>query len=82
MDMSKMGIVVSGLVSDIRSYPKKDTGEIRHTLRLFVPGSELISVGLAEGSDTKRFPVGQPVKVKVNMGSYNGKTFFNEASPA
>ena len=79
MDLSKMGIVISGLVSDVRSYTKKDTGEVRHTLRLFVPGSELLSVGLADGSDPKRFTEGQPTKLKVNMGSYNGKIFFNEA---
>ena len=79
-DLAKQsGILISGQVSDVRDYTSKKSGEVKYTVRLFVPGSELISIGLAGQPDPKRFIPGDLVKMRVSMGSFNGKTFFNEA---
>lgn len=79
-DIAKQsGIFISGQVSDVRDYTSKNTGEVKYSVRLFVPGSELITIGLAGQPDPKRFIPGELVKLRVSMGSYNGKIFFNEA---
>ena len=79
-DLAKQsGIFISGQVSDVRSYTKKDTGEVKYSVRLFVPGSELIQVNLPGQPDPNRFKPGELTKIQVNLSAYNGKTFFNEA---
>ena len=77
--IKKSGIVIAGQVSDVRSYVAKSTGEERFNVRLFVPGSELIQIGLNGRPDPKRFPVGELVQMRISVGSYNGNMFFNEA---
>jgi len=47
---------------------------------MFIPGSDIIQVGLPGAPDPKRFIPGDLIKIRVSVGSYQGKMFFNEAS--
>ncbi len=74
------GIVIAGQVSDVRSYIAKKSGEEKYSVRLFVPGSELIQVNLASPPDPKRFIPGELAKLRVNLSAFDGRNFFNEAA--
>ncbi len=78
-DVKNTGIVVAGQVSEVRSYVQKSTGEEKFNVRIFVPGSDLIQIGLQGRPDPKRFIPGEHVKMKISVGSYQGNMFFNEA---
>ncbi len=79
-DVAKQsGILISGQVSDVRSYVAKKSGEEKFSVRLFVPGSELIQINLAGRPDPKRFIPGELAKLRVNLSAFEGRTFFNEA---
>ena len=72
------GVVVSGLVSEVRPWVKKDTGEERWSLQLFIPGSIIIQVGLKGKPPAGAYEAGTVAKLRVSVGSYQGKMFFNE----
>lgn len=79
-DLAKQsGIVVSGQVSDVGSYIAKKSGEEKFYVRLFVPGSELIRINLTGRPDPKRFIPGDTAKLRFNVSTFEGNTFFNEA---
>ncbi len=69
------GIFVSGEVSESGSYTSKKSGAEYYHVVIYAPGSELIRVGLPGRPDPKRFIVGEPVKLQVNLGKFG----LNEA---
>lgn len=75
----KSGVIISGQVSEVRSYTSKKTGEEKYSVRLFIPGSEIIQIGLSGAPDPKRFIPGELVQMRIAVGSYQGNMFFNEA---
>jgi len=79
-DFKDTGIQITGLVSDVGSYVSKKTGEENYSVRLFVPGMDLIRIGLRGRPDPNRFVPGKIATLKMMVNHYDGRTFFTEAS--
>lgn len=74
--LAKGGIFAQGFVVEKTSYTGRD-GNPRYQLRVFIPGADVITLGLPEKPRDDEYNVGDPFKGKLTVGEYNGRTFFN-----
>ncbi|MCI5157306.1 MAG: hypothetical protein D3906_02510 [Candidatus Electrothrix sp. AUS1_2] len=79
--MDKLGIKVTGLVSEVSSYPDKTTGRLKYSVHLFIPGNALLKVGLDDGTNPAIYEskLSQPISMMLKSREFNGKVFFSEA---